>query len=1142
MKQKFWCFVFSAVLISHVHSYGAKVAHFTLDEGSNDPSAFAINSSVGGWQGMLAGDVLPVWINSGLPATPGPNKGALSFDASQAGNDGYIPTTFPGLLGGASRTLMAWIRMSTNAQPHNAAILHYGQDTAANRFTFRINAAAAEGVVGALRLEVNGGYQTATRDLRDGSWHHVAAVHAGPGKGPHDILLYVDGNLEFSSAKSANNPAIDTLSNVDDPLTLLHIGNASHSLATFGFNGSIDDVQVHDNALTEAQIRDIIYAAGSPAAILLRPADQSVVLGAANASANFNAAASGSAPLTWQWKFNGKEIVGANTSALNLRNVQASDTGEYTVTVSNLGGSASATAQLRLTTLPVDPVQQTKFVGETAQFSISVSGAGPFTYQWQKDGSDIAGGTNATLALRNLTLADAGTYAVKVRAGDYVAVSPNASLRVDLPPSPDSALIAHFKLDEGAADSSKNMVQSEVGGWVGTFSDTTAIVPSWTTASLAPVPSGTKAAVVFDSSDAGSDPHIYTTCTGVQGKAARTVAAWIKAELPQANNGVIVSWGRNATAGRYTFRMETAAGANAGKLRLEVQGHAMVGETFVADGKWHHVAVVTPEGGTAHSSTLYVDGVPQTRTLFGTATTLNTQVDPAVASELVHIGNGGWSLAAYGFNGQIDEVRIYNAALTEGQIKGLIFGSGVPPTIAQALADQVVILGDSTAKATFTVAANGSPPLSYQWKFNDKDLAGETSPTLIINPAGPAQAGTYTVTVSNGAGKVTASAKLSLGTPPIDPNQQVNLEGSKISFNVTMPNIQGYGYQWLKDGSILIGATQPQLTLSNLKLSDGGSYVLRVTLGDSTAVSQAATLRVLAVPSSPYPSAVLRDGPDAFWRLGEANGAKKAADETGFHAADFVNFLGGELGQNGALFNDSNKACGLSSGNISYIDLPLAPELNDLRQFSLEAWISPQTMGAYNIINSSFNLPSRGIVLQTTSNGELTFRTGASANPSTGTWNDLTGGMITEGQWNYVVATFDGTTKRIYVNGTQAGEQVTPVWSSLGLNFRIGAGNGATNNPGGIFEGLLDEVAFYRKALTPAQIQGHYQASGRVPEGFLMYERVATGLNLTWGGTGWILETSASLGSTWTPVAGASSPYLVPTASGTRQFFRLRRP
>src|SRR6185436_13519829 len=79
----------------------------------------------------------------------------------------------------------------------------------------------------------------------------------------------------------------------------------------------------------------------------------------------------------------------------------------------------------------------------------------------------------------------------------------------------------------------------------------------------------------------------------------------------------------------------------------------------------------------------------------------------------------------------------------------------VAPTIATQPSNQEATVGGS---ATFSVVANGTAPLAYQWRRNGANIAGANSASLMLNNVQLTDAGQYSVRVSNVAGEATSSA------------------------------------------------------------------------------------------------------------------------------------------------------------------------------------------------------------------------------------------------------------------------------------------------------------------------------------------------------------------------------------------------
>jgi uncharacterized repeat protein (TIGR03803 family) len=149
--------------------------------------------------------------------------------------------------------------------------------------------------------------------------------------------------------------------------------------------------------------------------ITSQPVSQTVIKGA---KVTFSVTASGKAPLGYQWKLNGKPINTANAATLAINSAQPANAGNYTVTVFNsYGSTTSATAMLTVNVPPTitqQPASQTVKRGAKVTFSVTASGTTPFSYQWQFNGSAIAGATAGSYTINSAQPSSAGSYSVVV--------------------------------------------------------------------------------------------------------------------------------------------------------------------------------------------------------------------------------------------------------------------------------------------------------------------------------------------------------------------------------------------------------------------------------------------------------------------------------------------------------------------------------------------------------------------------------------------------------------------------------------------------------------------------------------------------------------------------------------------------------
>jgi hypothetical protein len=133
-------------------------------------------------------------------------------------------------------------------------------------------------------------------------------------------------------------------------------------------------------------------------------------------SATFSVGVQGTAPFSYQWYFNGTAIGGATGASYTVVDAQQTEAGSYTVAVSNAEGTVTSSPAVLTVVLPAgypditsQPQNTTVAFDGSALLSVSVSGTGPFTYQWLLEGVAIAGATSSTY-----TATAPGSYSVSV--------------------------------------------------------------------------------------------------------------------------------------------------------------------------------------------------------------------------------------------------------------------------------------------------------------------------------------------------------------------------------------------------------------------------------------------------------------------------------------------------------------------------------------------------------------------------------------------------------------------------------------------------------------------------------------------------------------------------------------------------------
>ncbi len=177
--------------------------------------------------------------------------------------------------------------------------------------------------------------------------------------------------------------------------------------------------------------RTISFVAGALSPFITSPpSDQTVVAGS---SLSLRVSAIGNPAPAYQWSRNNVALSGATDAVFTLANLTLADTARYSVTATNLAGTAAASAQVNVQAAPMfisPPAAQTVAAGAAVTLSVEVTGYPVPTLQWRKNGTPVAGATQSTYALASAVRTQAGNYDVVATNSIGTTTSATATLTV----------------------------------------------------------------------------------------------------------------------------------------------------------------------------------------------------------------------------------------------------------------------------------------------------------------------------------------------------------------------------------------------------------------------------------------------------------------------------------------------------------------------------------------------------------------------------------------------------------------------------------------------------------------------------------------------------------------------------------------
>ncbi len=959
----------------------------------------------------------------------------------------------------------------------------------------------------------------------DGFWHQVVATHAITTN-----TLYLDGIPVATNTSPVNIPGsgADVLIGADPCFTNNPVGEGRQ------FAGNICEVAFFSTNLPASQVQNLYNASELAPVIIQQPVSATV---SGNSIFTNSVQALGVSPLSYQWFTNGVAVGGATGTNFILNPVLPANAGNYYVIVNNSFGSAtSAVVNLTVQTAPgffgqfpitytniLNTNFMTLYAGANPTFSVAAGGAQPISYLWFTNGVADGIATNPSLTLASVKAGSFTSYCIVSNfLGAATSAVWNASViaaplnGTGLAPYPQAVLalnpIAYWRLNEGPDNGGGNngaIAHDYASGNNGIYTNVVLGQQGYNPASD---PSDTSMQV-------GSGSDVTNSYVGLIGtnidfsvpagsNAEFSVECWANVS---ANGGGIVAKGFGN--GGEELVLDTGGTGDAFRFYLRPAGlntTFQASSSIVPNGKWCHLVGVCDEANS--NLLLYVNGVLAAQTTI-------TPLSGVVSDSPINLTIGARSNTSGGANtlqsqGNINDVALFNYALTAAQIVNEYDQSGIAPFFIQQPAVTYVGLGSNL---TITAVAGGTIPLSYQWYETNvattsvQALAGQTNASLVVSNIQSSDnfylnvTNVYGATNSVTVSAIVYSSPVIIGQSPVTyTNLFLLYAGANPKFSVSAVGFGTLTYQWFTNGIPVGGATGTNLVLSNVGIGFlTNSCVVGNLLGTATNVWAAS---VLADPTNSsgslayYPQTVLQLNPSGYWRLNEPDDGQNDGnpgvichDYAGGNDGIYTNVLLGNQGYNptGDPSDTSPDLFYFSTANCDANSI-LAPDFSapngSNAEFSVECWVNPT---AKENAGTAVGIAAKGYFNQEEysldcggANNSFRFEvhnaTGATVNVSstlsTANFNNLN-------QWYHLVGVCDEAKGLVslYTNGQFAASASIPTGSGItnssGTPMSIGArASSPTSGINNQFIGFLNDVAVFNRALTPGQIAAEYAA------------------------------------------------------------------
>jgi chitodextrinase len=884
---------------------------------------------------------------------------------------------------------------------------------------------------------------TGTAQIPLNTWTHLAATYDGS-----TLKVYVNG-AQAGSFAIAGNIAVSS--------GALRIGGNG----VYGeyFSGLIDEVRVYSRALSQAEIQaDMTKALGAPdttppstptgftksgsTATSISTSWTASTDNAGVASYNLYDGATkvGTVPGT-SYTFTG---LGCGTSH-NLA-VEAVDTsGNVSTSKATLTASTNACDTTPPTVSITAPAGGTTVSGSVAVNANAADNDSVVGVQFKLDGANLQ--TEDTSSpygvLWDTTTASNGSHTLTAVARDpsnNTATSASVTVTVSnvAPPPPPTGLVAAYSFDAGSG--------TTVGDLSGNGNTGTITNATWTTTGKF------GGALSFNGTDAWvtvPDSASLHLTTGM------TLEAWVDPTTLGS------SW-RTAVFKEQTGNYAYALYANTGTGNPSANG--IIGgnddDTRAASGiplnTWTHLAA-TYDGANLK---LYVNGAQ--------AASLAASGNILTSTGALRIG--GNNIWPEWFSGQIDEVRVYNKALTQAEIqadmnKAIGAADTTPPSTPTGFAK-----AGSTATSistSWTASTDNVAVASYNLYDGATKVGTVPGTSYTFTGLGCGTSHNLAVEAVDSSGNVSTSrATLSASTNACDtipPTVSIAapVTGTTVSGSVAVnanasDNNAVAGVQFKLDGNNLQAedTTSPYGILWDTTTATNGTHTLTAVAHDpsnNTTTSAAVTVTVNNVGPPPPTGLVAAYG---FEEGAGTTTADKSGTGNNGTVANATWTTAGKVG-NALSFNGTN----------AWVTVPDSSSLDLTTGMTLEAWVKPDALGS-----------SWRTVIFKEQGGNTVYDLYANATGSVPFTSVYIGGeeevrgpsALPLNTWTHLAATYDGSALRLYVNGTQVASlaQGGSILTSTGA-LRIGGNNIWSE----WFSGQIDEVRIYNRALGQTEIQ-----------------------------------------------------------------------